>query len=453
MHSLESPEELLDRLYTYLSRGKIDFAVRVFRDNSSSNQLSVFLRAVKSDKIRTIRTADYIVLLSNVRDHGLQSFVIGLDENYKFFCHNLPRDATRYILRCGNIDDLAVRKFMGFDFHAWETNYQSLENTRIRLQGDLVIKVEKIFGSFQDLKAFIENRIKNINTSNYLLAFSKKRRRSHYDADRIMQLIQKAERIIKVDIGNHKIRFIGVIDSLIPNYRLGLLRNELRALILRKHNLVAHHDEHKTVNFTIHPGIITLTTLNTGPIRFNRQRLPHFEYDGIIRIKVVIVDSSNLGSWRLLSNVPQDVALRRFVGLDAEFYVLRKTIKMEYKRVLFEVLVWYLQKDRVDYLDGVYVKGANIVMLLADENRDKLLSSIRSIQTALRKTKKFPPLVILSKAEIKDKNPLIEKLLALRWRKIIIKETQRIDGETTINTIFEILERILKEKLEKQNKK
>ncbi|GEM_PF-4104261 len=145
MSGLISPLELLGKLFEYLSRGDSRRCVELFARNSSSNQLRTFLNIFRADQIKIHNVGEYVVVFTETRNHGKYIFVIGLDDNYRFFCHNLPEDSVGR-LDPNNLSVEAIRREMGFEYHIWEVAEQGfMPRTRIRVQGDVVIGVEEVF--------------------------------------------------------------------------------------------------------------------------------------------------------------------------------------------------------------------------------------------------------------------------------------------------------------------
>jgi len=98
---------------------------------------------------------EYIVVFAVSQEHGTQLFVIGLDDNYNFFCHNLPEESVAN-LNPDNLSVESIKNEMGFDYHLWEVaELKQLPRARIRLQGDIVITIEKIFKNDGELYLYM----------------------------------------------------------------------------------------------------------------------------------------------------------------------------------------------------------------------------------------------------------------------------------------------------------
>ena len=140
----KSPEELLEEILYLLRKGDRDAiyrAYRIFSRNSDDNHSSRFSTALRSlSGVRKV--GEYVVLFyGRDRKSGFIS-VVGLDENYRFFCHVLP--GTYSCEDFVSFDESKIRDIMGFDVHVWEAKslYPGL---RIRFQGDIVLTLERIF--------------------------------------------------------------------------------------------------------------------------------------------------------------------------------------------------------------------------------------------------------------------------------------------------------------------
>ena len=155
MPSLQAPEEILSTLYRYLSQADKMSAEMLFKTHSHTNQFETFKRLLSLSIREVYNVGEYIVVFSGSQSFGDQVFVIGLDDNYNLFCHNLPeRSLSRYNLK--KLGARAVRAAMGFDYHVWEAKKVGLKpGIRIRLQGDIVVTIEKIFESDDDLFMFL----------------------------------------------------------------------------------------------------------------------------------------------------------------------------------------------------------------------------------------------------------------------------------------------------------
>lgn len=148
---LYSPEELLDVLYQKLQTNKIH-AEKFFTKNSAPNHYLTFRRALNG-RFFVMRTNEYVVICRRGSNQGLwRVFVVGLDDNYRFFCHNLPIEYLEKDL--SNINDAFIRGAMGFDKHVWEASSVE-QGDRIRVQGDLMVEVHRIFRSEEEMYHYI----------------------------------------------------------------------------------------------------------------------------------------------------------------------------------------------------------------------------------------------------------------------------------------------------------
>jgi len=146
-----APEELLEKLYILLKRREYDEAIEVFRQNAPTNHVLTFIRTIPFKYV--VKTENYVVIIKH-STFGLNAdvFVIGLDDNYRFFCHNtglVPRDVA-YNIRCD--DD--VKNIMGFTKHVWEAK-QLCEGDVVRLQGDVTIRILRVFNDTTELYNFL----------------------------------------------------------------------------------------------------------------------------------------------------------------------------------------------------------------------------------------------------------------------------------------------------------
>jgi len=159
MSEPEAPEELLAILYEYLRRGDEERAIELFRKHSQENQFETFLNMVNTSKYEVYDVGEYIVVLAEIPNRGNHVFVIGLDDNYNFFCHNLPEESASRILP-GAMTASTIRNEMGFDYHVWEISEMGrLPRARIRIQGDVVITIEEIFQSEDELLFYLYTTI------------------------------------------------------------------------------------------------------------------------------------------------------------------------------------------------------------------------------------------------------------------------------------------------------
>jgi len=85
-------------------------------------------------------------------------FIVGVDETLRFFCHRLPwRFEFETDAFFEQLTEEDIRKMMGFEKHAIESEY--LEDGRTRLQGDIVVVKRSI--TWDELIKYIEKKVKN----------------------------------------------------------------------------------------------------------------------------------------------------------------------------------------------------------------------------------------------------------------------------------------------------
>ncbi|MEX0569137.1 MAG: hypothetical protein Q6363_008280 [Candidatus Njordarchaeota archaeon] len=150
-----SPAELLQKLHSYLLSENKERCLEFFRKHSQQNQYQTFLNMMERFTISAYFLDEYIVVFAVSQEHGTQLFVIGLDDNYNFFCHNLPEESVAN-LNPDNLSVESIKNEMGFDYHLWEVaELKQLPRARIRLQGDIVITIEKIFKNDGELYLYM----------------------------------------------------------------------------------------------------------------------------------------------------------------------------------------------------------------------------------------------------------------------------------------------------------
>ena len=169
-----SPEEMLRELFQCLLNRKMGRCRRLFLKNSHINQYRSFEFVLRSRSVDPYLVDEYIVVFVDGELWGSQIFVIGLDDNYRFFCHNLPSSALN-ILKPSSLSAEAIRDCMGFDYHLWEIRGLEFPPIgRIRIQGDIVVDIVQIFHSEEELlitiyksllhKLFIEGHITTLHS-------------------------------------------------------------------------------------------------------------------------------------------------------------------------------------------------------------------------------------------------------------------------------------------------
>ena len=140
--SILAPEELLEKLYSLLREKNIIEALDLFEKNAAPNHLLTFCNAVSFYNC-VKRTDSYIVIIkSGIFLPVVDVYVIGLDDNYKFFCHNVPPVPYSEVVSISVDDD--VKRIMGFTRHIWEVR-DIRPGEIIRLQGDVVVEVIHVF--------------------------------------------------------------------------------------------------------------------------------------------------------------------------------------------------------------------------------------------------------------------------------------------------------------------
>ena len=311
-----SPEEKLYKLATYL-RSRDPRALELFASNSSLNQLLTFLQSgLFSSGNQIAIMGEYIVLQSCcLRNDCI--FIIGLDDNYRFFCHRLP--TGRYGPSIDGLNEEKVRDLMGFDYHAWEMRKEKYrEGVRVRLQGDIVLRFERIFNSEEEIYAYlclgvffeianvsisppdrllreIIRRIREISDQvieiddpirilKYILGGAYVIAASHQDRiveemRRISSNIRYLEHKLNIVIGNHRLHIIGVIGmDIVRSFRIRIpeLNERNSILVLRPQNIIAMHDEHKTASLYVPRSIIRINTLEASPHRVAREDTVHW---------------------------------------------------------------------------------------------------------------------------------------------------------------------------------
>ena len=162
MSSLSSPEEMLDHFYRLLLKDKLkalEFFSRFAGENHTA-RLSAFI----DDIVDVWRTDEYVVIRIRSPDGRLEDvfhlLIVGLDENYRFFCHPLSfgngQENVLLDISLEDFDDYLIRGLMGFTHHAWEACWEEIcEGMDIRLQGDIVVHVERVFRSEEELVVFL----------------------------------------------------------------------------------------------------------------------------------------------------------------------------------------------------------------------------------------------------------------------------------------------------------
>jgi len=378
---------------------------------------------------------EYLVVITETSRHGRQAFVIGLDDNYNLFCHNLPQE-TIWDIDPRNLTIKSVRDMMGFDLHSWEISDTEIpRGLRIRLQGDLVIRVEEKFADEDELFAYLylmglekllesyrerlssifikclKNAISQKKTSSYESTLSHIRRalysldidtlrqsfndirsitgsqdswriehKKGFYVDAITHIIDRLvtniireicslERILNIVIGNHRVRIIGVDERDVLNmfHSVHASRDFLRIYVLRPHTIVALHDEHKSVFMDIPRGIITISTLRTGPLQVVRWRRITPEGQLLVRIKVVVVAPPEIEPWRILPKDFRPANARRFTSIGAEFYMYRDSLRVDSINLMYDLVIWYINtSDVFSNVRDLYYRGARMGIIIVN---------------------------------------------------------------------------------------
>lgn len=314
---MRSPEEKLNLLFELLLKRRLSEALSFFQKNASPPHVARFeIALVGVDSIRMI--SHYIFLISELPMKT--AFVIGLDDNYRFFCHNLVSSKVS--------SEEELRDVMGFDVHWWEVDEHSLyEGIRIRMQGDLVISIIKILEGELDkalysylvwemlsqllritnkelyealrevildnwgcdgrlikaIETFLNEKLRdNISSKFYFNGLAKAlfglsmesidrifkflAQYVHLKAKRTLNMLLQEEKSITFLLGRHRIKMIGVNgrDVFMSLWNLRLENMASTVYLLRKQLVVFYHPEHKTTDIELPPCIIRLDTLRSG---------------------------------------------------------------------------------------------------------------------------------------------------------------------------------------------
>lgn len=288
-------------------------ALELFQRLSGLNQFLTFLQTAPfHSRTKVVRVGEYILIETKTGEGGI--FVIGLDENYNFFCHRLPEGI---MVDTQDISEREIRRLMGFDFHSWEMRRRNYyPGVRVRLQGDIVVSFIETF--MNDVEFFLYTAIRMVIPSMYIdwndRLYRHARdlikilaRRGYYDTEllgelldrlmryrygknglrkleeRILKIVDRLvsdERIYRIRIGNHIVKLIGthldpmeyrLVDTT-PERDLWLMSNRI-FVVLRPHVITAYHDEHRTTSMWVPISIIEIDTLRSSIYQVRRDNI------------------------------------------------------------------------------------------------------------------------------------------------------------------------------------
>jgi len=307
-----SPEERLNIFARWLVR-RDPRALEIFSMFSGPNQLLTFLQSAPFRSTNEIaRIGEYVVIKCGDLSND-SVFVVGLDENYMFFCHRLPIRGSEINLEV--LTEKDIRNLMGFDYHCWEmTPSLFKDGVRVRFQGDVVLNFIRVFSCEEELYLYLVLavffEVANISISLPQRVISEIRQRMKALIDRvsgpngddidvlkellrgiyivppihcsviksktisIIKNIRHLEHRLNIVIGNHRIQILGVrgmdivrsFDIRDPN-----LDDRRSVLVLRPHEIVALHDEHKTASLQIPRSVIRIGTLESSMLQVTRE--------------------------------------------------------------------------------------------------------------------------------------------------------------------------------------
>ena len=366
---------------------------------------------------------------------------------------------------------------MGFDIHYWEADSGKLwSGVRVRLQGDIVVRIERIFYDpeqainhlyFKILNSYNNKDIKRISLRLFR-AVSSAILKARYDqkkflielknnllmlpswtlyqilrklhplkysgsrvigqageiADEIVRIINERiknilssllveEKILNIRAGNHRIKVIGIPENVIrERLNLGNTENQagLRIFVLRRHEIVALHDEHKNVSLEIPPSIIVLDALRAGTLQVRRTVFT-IERILILRAKVRVIDFCGCGS----QNIFGQRIVRNNFGLPLEVLIERTPLRVAGRRGLLEILIHYSILDSPwDLLKDIYSRGSLFGIIIIDDsnNHKKIIST--AVNNFLKNMKRKIPVLILIKTKTrKNAEKIISDIKAL----------------------------------------
>ncbi len=329
-----SPEEKLG-LFTRYLENRDPRALEMFSRNSSTNQLLTFLQSAPFKSTNYIvRIGEYIVI-KNYELPRDNIFIVGLDDNYRFFCHRLA--IGNRSLNLEELDEKQIRNLMGFDYHAWEMKPTMFrDGVRVRIQGDVVLRFARVFRSEEELYAYLclgvfleianirvllpervswelrrristiaENFdcyedpigiLKNILSGVYIVP-PIYQDRINEEVYRVMQNIRHLEHRLNIVVGNHRIQIIGVRGQDITNsfqIKDSILEERNSILILRQQDILAMHDEHRTSTLHVPRSIVQLTTLAGSNLQITRERAEEWPRTKELVSEKIIKELSNM---------------------------------------------------------------------------------------------------------------------------------------------------------------
>ncbi len=329
-----SPEERLDLLYRLLL-SKDPNAITLFMLHSQPNQFLTFLQSAPFHrKTRISKNDEYIVICSKVGPEDLSSiFIIGLDDNYNFFCHRLPE--TNVDIDNIDLSLVNIRSMLGFDYHSWEISSEKYApGITVRVQGDIIFRFIDVFrneteffltlllyrfrriypgiinilNSISDIKKrirYVSERITDLSSGNISIGLEYALGR-YFElikdyiphqvkpTKKILRILQANENRVRILLGNHRINIIGVlINSLDPElwslFRVQDIGDTNRTIVvLRPHYATAYHDEHKTTSIFVPMSIIRIDTLNTSNLQVRRRDIDSWPMSGKINTDKIL---------------------------------------------------------------------------------------------------------------------------------------------------------------------
>lgn len=207
---LLAPEEKLYILYRLLATNNYLDASIFFKMYSTMNQYKTFLQAIKNEVANIIMLRDYIIMLSRN-----SVFVVGFDDNYRFFCHNIP-DRIDDLSEISSENDL--KRLMRFNLHYWELENESIIRppVRIRLQGDIILGIDEQFNSLNSLLVwlgykFIEYLFKKL--SRKVILGMLERLRIMIDTNNLEALLEELKFLLETDYKSYLLRIKLMINS------------------------------------------------------------------------------------------------------------------------------------------------------------------------------------------------------------------------------------------------
>ena len=152
---------VLEVLYDLLKKRHLHRAALLFGENSDLEHARRFNSVVASMR-RVVFVGEYIV----VEFGGFFSriAVVGVDDSGRLFVHILR---SPQLVVNDDIDSVDIRRAMGFDVHLWE--FRRLEDgISIRLQGDIVIRVVRVYDSLDSLLNDLDQVVVNVAIDDFI---------------------------------------------------------------------------------------------------------------------------------------------------------------------------------------------------------------------------------------------------------------------------------------------